>query len=446
MQREMKMQADMQVNVNVPVYKRQAKSTERTKDFAELLQGKTQQLKPKQETGEKTPETVDTIKQHPKKDGEETETSEAKTDSVNADETVQPEDTKEEALLQAAMQQTAALMAGILPDNQEELISQVPEAGIEELTGVNEKPEGTENQEAAGLGNKFEETIWQTDLGEAESKQIQEIHLNTGNEKLEQAADEVSREDGFELQMKGRQEEIAGPQKNGAETASSQEIQKSESFKEQGQQNPDQNQTAFFDSSKSEEKGRILRRQEPAAGNEKVTSMMEALQQRGEAQAPSEGVNTFHHMREEGLFGHRTESSVPLKTTPDTLPQDLGKTLSKSMMESGRTLTVELEPASLGKLTIRMIYDGGRAAVSIMATNPKTQEILNQKASEIAAILEEKTGQETLIYTQQPESNQEGYDREPDSQRNEEGQKDKKQNQEGQQADSFAQQLRLGLV
>ena len=150
MQREMKMQADMQVNVNVPVYKRQAKSTERTKDFAELLQGKTQQLKPKQETGEKTPETVDTIKQHPKKDGEKTETSEAKTDSENADETVQPEDTKEEALLQAAMQQTAALMAGILPDNQEELISQVPEAGIEELTGVNEKPEGTENQEAAG--------------------------------------------------------------------------------------------------------------------------------------------------------------------------------------------------------------------------------------------------------------------------------------------------------
>ncbi len=120
--------------------------------------------------------------------------------------------------------------------------------------------------------------------------------------------------------------------------------------------------------------------------------------------------------------------------------------MAKSMVESGRTLTVELEPASLGKLTIRMAYDGGRAAVSIMATNPKTQEMLNQRASEIAAILEEKTGQETVIYTQQPEPNQQGYDREPDGKGQDERQEKKQDQDERQQADSFAQQLRLGLV
>ncbi len=81
-----------------------------------------------------------------------------------------------------------------------------------------------------------------------------------------------------------------------------------------------------------------------------------------------------------------------------------------------------------------------------MATNPKTQEMLNQRASEIAAILEEKTGQETVIYTQQPEPNQQGYDREPDGKGQDERQEKKQDQDERQQADSFAQQLRLGLV
>ena len=108
---------------------------------------------------------------------------------------------------------------------------------------------------------------------------------------------------------------------------------------------------------------------------------------------------------------------------------------------------MELEPASLGKLTIRMTYEAGRAAVSILATNPRTLELLSEKAAEIASILEEKTGQETVILTQQPQE-QEEY------QENKHGgnaQKDQEQGEQGKdeqhsRSDSFAQQLRLGLV
>ena len=139
--------------------------------------------------------------------------------------------------------------------------------------------------------------------------------------------------------------------------------------------------------------------------------------------------------------------NLPLKTTPEHLPQDLGKTLAARLPEAGRTLTVELEPASLGKLTIRMTYEAGRAAVSILATNPRTLELLSEKAAEIASILEEKTGQETVILTQQPQE-QEEY------QENKHGgnaQKDQEQGEQGKdeqhsRSDSFAQQLRLGLV
>ena len=79
-----------------------------------------------------------------------------------------------------------------------------------------------------------------------------------------------------------------------------------------------------------------------------------------------------------------------------------------------------------------------------MATNPRTLELLSEKAAEIASILEEKTGQETVILTQQPQE-QEEY------QENKHGgnaQKDQEQGEDEQhsRSDSFAQQLRLGLV
>ena len=111
------------------------------------------------------------------------------------------------------------------------------------------------------------------------------------------------------------------------------------------------------------------------------------------------------------------------------------------------TLTVELEPASLGKLTIKLSYEAGRTAVSILASNPKSLEILNQKASEIAAILKEHTGEETVIYTQEPQQQEENsYDGHQGSQNQEQKGHSRHDEDKEQQADSFAQQLRLGLV
>ncbi len=147
--------------------------------------------------------------------------------------------------------------------------------------------------------------------------------------------------------------------------------------------------------------------------------------------------------------GHKT-NPIPLKTTPENLPRDLGKALAAKLSPDNRTLTVELEPASLGKLTIRLVYEGQRAAVSILASNPKTLELLSQRAAEIADILKEKTGQETLIYTQQPEEGSRQYDEGRGSQ-SQGGQESREEGQrhparETGNLESFAQQLRLGLV
>ena len=137
--------------------------------------------------------------------------------------------------------------------------------------------------------------------------------------------------------------------------------------------------------------------------------------------------------------------AVPVRTTPETLPEDVGKAIAAHLPERNGEMTIELEPASLGKMTIRVIYEEGRAAVSILTSNPKTLELLSQKAGEIVQILEERTGQQTVVYTPEPQPEPDG--RQGGQERSEERQNHNPQKQQNRhQPDSFVQQLRLGLV
>lgn len=137
--------------------------------------------------------------------------------------------------------------------------------------------------------------------------------------------------------------------------------------------------------------------------------------------------------------------AVPVRTTPETLPEDVGKAIAAHLPERDGEMTIELEPASLGKMTIRVIYEEGRAAVSILTSNPKTLELLSQKAGEIAQILEERTGQQTVVYTPEPQQEPDG--RQGGQEHGEERQNHNPQKQQNRhQPDSFVQQLRLGLV
>ncbi len=140
------------------------------------------------------------------------------------------------------------------------------------------------------------------------------------------------------------------------------------------------------------------------------------------------------------------EGENTVKSTVEELPQELGKAVTAGKLGDSHVLTVELEPASLGKLTIRLEYEAGRTMVSVMASNPKTLELLGEKASEIAAILKEHTGEETVIYTEQPQ-------REPGEEAQKQGghgrqseERQQRREEEQHQGDSFMQQLRLGLV
>ena len=132
-----------------------------------------------------------------------------------------------------------------------------------------------------------------------------------------------------------------------------------------------------------------------------------------------------------------------LTTAQDTLTEDLGNYLDTKISEKKGKLELSLEPERLGKLTIRLEYEKGKTEVTIFSTSAKTLEILSKEAGHLAQILEEKTGNPTVIYTPDQTENRQNMDQDTGQGRND---RQEHREQRQKQDDSFAQQLRLGLA
>ena len=170
----------------------------------------------------------------------------------------------------------------------------------------------------------------------------------------------------------------------------------------------------------------------------------EAREQAGQEPQLAEmagGLSPREHVVQETKYA----APETVRTSEPTLVNDVGRAIAQRLPENNGTLTIELEPASLGKLTIRVIYESGKATVSILATNPRTLELLNARAGELASILEERTGEETVVYTEQPEQ-EPPFDERQGEGRQREREPEKRERGEQAEQDSFLQQLRLGVI
>ncbi len=442
-----------QIQVNTANRVQSTQNSDSGIEFIRLMQAKNDQTKTTgqektlQKTENKTSQSTNDVKENPTNEsGKEPEISSDK-------ETIEEITDAEEMAQQATMQQTAALLAGMIAQSpegnaeesvmQEDVVSAVGELLTEE---VPVEAVGAEMAEAGQV---------QTDalaaIAEAQAEVKTEVVAQTA---VQETAGKPEAAQAQDAPTEAVQTEAAQPKaveetvKNEGK-ATGEKAEKAEDTEKVNE--PVRNVSGEQKAEEKPETGKQTAQEEFAGqGSRKAEETLNhaAEGENGQVQAAgAESFRVFGQQNQNSLFGHKAET-VSMKTSPETIPQDLGKMLGAKMAEGARTLTLELEPANLGKLTIHLSYEGDRAAVSIMATNPKTLELLNQKASEIAAILEEKTGQETVIFTQKPETNQENYDRNPDGKREREEQEEKHQQnkEEHQSFDSFAQQLRLGLV
>lgn len=130
--------------------------------------------------------------------------------------------------------------------------------------------------------------------------------------------------------------------------------------------------------------------------------------------------------------------------------QNLAQTMAKHMTAGKNVFEIWLEPANLGKMAIKVAYEGGRAMVSIMCTNEKTMELISQNARQLGNILQQHTGDDTVVVIDHPESDylQQKADQEQQSGHQQEESENKQSKNQQQDADheSFLQQLRLGLM
>ena len=325
----------------------------------------------------------------------------------------QPQQVQEN--LESQVQPKAEVPANPVEESQAEPKAEVPANPVEEFQA---EP-------------KAEVPVNPVEESQAEPKA--EVPINLVEDQIEDKAPTAAEPQEFQKEAVAQESKTQKVQEPKTQNVSKQQVKEQEQTEDQVQAKPEMKTEKSQESSAQEEKGSGMN-QEP--GNQGI--LYHSISQQGEVQQVPTGQET------ERIFLHTTESE---------LPQDLGKELAVKLpgiKQTGpSTLTVELEPASLGKLTIKLIYEAGRAEISILSSNPRTLEILNQRAGEIASILKEKTGQETVIYTQ-PSQQQENPEEEQQQggRRNQQEQEERHQSQKESQhqTESFAQQLRLGLI
>lgn len=134
---------------------------------------------------------------------------------------------------------------------------------------------------------------------------------------------------------------------------------------------------------------------------------------------------------------------------PEELPEKVTDQLIARMSEGVQEFEIHIEPANLGKIAVKILYQEGQATVSIMCSEKKTFEMLGKSAGEIGQVIEKNLGGTTTIIVDKQESdylNQTRDENQKNGQNAEQGQKEGKKDQSAEDSEQFLQKLRLGLA
>ncbi len=133
---------------------------------------------------------------------------------------------------------------------------------------------------------------------------------------------------------------------------------------------------------------------------------------------------------------------------PEELPEKVTDQLLSKLAEGINEFEIHIEPANLGKLAIKVLYEGNQATISIICSEKRAWEALGQNAKEIGNIIDRNLGEETTIIVEKQEPDYLNQTRDENEQAGQEQQKQKEngKNQDGEDAEQFLQKLRLGLA
>lgn len=147
----------------------------------------------------------------------------------------------------------------------------------------------------------------------------------------------------------------------------------------------------------------------------------------------------------------RTQEPVRMHVPePEQLPEKLTEQLISKMSDGVQEFEIHIEPANLGKIAVKILYQEGQATVSILCSEKKALDVLGRNAGEIGQVIDKNLGGTTTIIVEKPESdylNQTRDENQKNGQNEEQGQqKSSKKDSDAEDAEQFLQKLRLGLA
>ena len=135
---------------------------------------------------------------------------------------------------------------------------------------------------------------------------------------------------------------------------------------------------------------------------------------------------------------------------PEELPEKVTDQLMAKISEGVQEFEIHIEPANLGKIAVRILYQEGQATVSIMCSEKKAFDILGRNAGEIGQIIDKNLGGTTTIVVDKQENDYLNQTRDENQKNGQNGEqerpKDGKKEQNPEDAQDFLQKLRLGLT
>ncbi len=367
-------------------------------DFRNLLNSKQEGTKESQEgsqvSKDKKPEKTDEVKDEGQKD--EVKDDQGKTEKPEED------SSKTDEML-AAYQASQSLRPEILKAAPEtETTEAVPEIAAAET--------GMEEGLVTEISQEIHDGAAQILAGDAKVQRADEAVKPAGNQEMNQTAENGAAVKPEEVKPAVRAEGSKDRQQTWDQTASLKRTEKTPQVKEDNQ---------------------------AQAGNFAAEHAAAAVT----AEAPK----TVHTEKQEYTY---TQTATIHVEKPEELPDKVTDQLLAKLAEGVKEFEIHIEPANLGKIAVKILYEGTQAHVSIICSEKRALDVLGQNARDIGNVLSKNFGGETTIIVDKQETDYLNQTRDENEQANQEQQKQKEnsKNQDSEDAEQFLQKLRLGLA
>lgn len=227
-------------------------------------------------------------------------------------------------------------------------------------------------------------------------------------------------------------------------------------------------QTQTVEPKKAAEPADTAKNQAPAEVNEQTVQPAAARpsqkrEEHASAQDDRESQTDYHGAEQtaalpgsEAPVRTGAEEEKPVQVTkmyvpqPEELPDKVADQLLTKIVEGVTEFEIHIEPANLGKIAVKILYDHGQANISILCSEKKALDVLGNNAREIGDVVQRNLGGETTIIVEKQEPDYLNQNREENQQNKQNEQEQQKENnnkkQNADDAEQFLQKLRLGLT